>query len=852
LILCVTAVSDRNQLLQAQSVPAPAVRIQRDYALNDRVWPVDLNRDGITDLVSSSGSHHLQVSIGRGDGTFQAPVESSFQGYVLNTGDFNGDGRPDVIAASQTFDVAILPGTGTATLGAAVPVGSRLPVNFEGFAISADFDGDGRRDLVLPVNFALDVLPGNGDFTFGGPIAIGMNGPVTDAIAGDLNNDGRLDIVAVNGEGITLTILLNRGSLAFAATDTVLFQQLNDVTLADINRDGRLDLFLAAGRPARDSGPGIGHVLAFRGNGDGTFAEPVSYDVLPGPMQIVAGDFNRDGIIDIATGNRSSPAIDDCSNELKTWDSVSVLTGRSDGTLVLASSFSVGDQSLPGFDNAQLSRYTNTLVSLNTSDLNGDRATDLIVSNGAILLNIPAVPNRPPKVNAGPDIVKFDTDVFLPLPASDPDEDVLTYEVRDAAGHVRARYPNACIFVGETEPQTFTVTVDDGHGHTASDSVTVTLLTATNPVGRFPDARDIGQVAAAGSSTFDDVSGTYTIRGSGRDIWDNADEFQFAWELEHGDFQITARVDDIQNVNVWTKAGIMIRENLNTGARHASLFATPARGLSFQRRTTANGPSILTAGPAITAPVWLRLVRGGDTITAFWRLASTDAWTMIDRQTLPNLPQDVLVGLAVTSHADGVLASARFSNVAFEIPPSFSGQAIGSGSGFFAFDGFHYTVIGKGVDIWATTDSFFFVAASASGDITITARVQSLVNTDVWAKAGVMIRDNLSPGSAHVMVAVTPGRGVSMQYRPFRDQGSARIPNDSGVAPAWVRLSKQNGSNIFVGSWSTDGEHWTVLQTLVVNFTGPFFWVGLPVSSHNVNTATTAVFDQVKISPFLE
>jgi FG-GAP-like repeat len=157
---------------------------------------------------------------------------------------------------------------------------------------------------------------------------------------------------------------------------------------------------------------GADRCWCFTATGNGTFGTPVAYPTAIGAIQIVAGDFNRDGVVDVATGNRSSIGADDCGATLKTWDSVSILIGRRDGTFAPAWNFSVGDQSLMDFTNPQVDRYRNTLSSLNTSDLNGDRATDLIASNGAILFNVPAVPNRPPTVDAGPDTaLPFDSGI---------------------------------------------------------------------------------------------------------------------------------------------------------------------------------------------------------------------------------------------------------------------------------------------------------------------------------------------------------------------------------------------------------------------------------------------------------
>jgi len=832
----------------AQSATPPAVRIQRDYQLGQAVWPADLNRDGVTDLVSSSSTGHVQVSIGRGDGTFDAPVESSFQGLVLATADFNGDQRIDVIAARNTglaTEFVVLPGTGTAALRTAITIVSAA-IEFPPFAVSADFDGDGKRDLVLPASAGAAVYPGRGDFTFGTPTELVTNGAPRDGIVADLDNDGRKDLITANGEGGVVSVFVNRGAFAFSPTDLPLSHQANDVTVADVNQDGRTDLLVAAGRTNSDSGFGEGFIVVFRGNGNGTFAAPVEYPVAVGPVQIVVGDFNRDGVLDVATGNRSPIVVDDCTSGFKTWDTVSILIGRTGGTFAAARSFSIGDQSLMNIADPQVDRYRNMLTSLNTSDLNGDHATDLIASDGAILFNIAAVTNRPPTVNAGSDaVILNDHTVVLRPAASDPDEDMLTYEIRDETGFLVSTYPNACRPDLHDGVNTFTVTVNDGHGHTASDTVVYTAVTTNDGIGQFADGRDIGLVAAAGSDAFDSTTGIYTVKGSGSDIWGTADEFHYVWTQWDGNFDITVRVDSVQNVNAWTKAGIMIRQNLNPGSAHASLFASPGKGVAFQRRPVENAISVHTAGPNTTAPVWLKLQRRGDVITAYHRKATADAWSAIGQETLTGLSRAPLVGLAVSSHADGKVATGVFSRVEIQAPPPLTGHAIGSGSGSFTTDGIVYTVTGRGADIWGSADAFFYVSFQTSNSIAITARVRSIDGAEAWTKAGVMIREDLTAGSRHAMAVMTRGKGVAMQYRPEPGGTSLQAANVAGTAPAWIRLSVSNGT--VTSSWSTDGDRWTVLGTVHIPFTAPFLYVGLPVTSHNGSASASAVFDDVQI-----
>jgi hypothetical protein len=362
---------------------------------------------------------------------------------------------------------------------------------------------------------------------------------------------------------------------------------------------------------------------------------------------------------------------------------------------------------------------------------------------------------------------------------------------------------------------------------------------------------DVGAVAAAGTTAYS--SGGWTVEGSGADIWGTADEFRYVYRVVSGTFSVTTRVASIENLDRWVKAGLMIRESLSPGSRHVSLFATPRteRGLAFQRRRQTGGISVHTAGPAVAPPGWLLLARVGDTISAYYRASPTDPWTLVGRDALAGLPSQVLVGLAVTSHVDGALATARFDNVAIETGQLDASQDVGAVGvpGSATFDGIVYDVRASGADIWGTADAFRIVnhgqfSSGPNGEIT--ARVRSLENTYPWAKAGVIFRlSPLSAQSPYVTVVVTPGRGVAMQYRADQGTPSAQVAVRAGIAPEWVRLSQSD--RVFRGYASEDGVTWHLIGEITLD------WMGSPalaVTSHNNSTLTRAVFENVRLRWF--
>jgi len=164
-----------------------------------------------------------------------------------------------------------------------------------------------------------------------------------------------------------------------------------------------------------------------------------------------------------------------------------------------------------------------------------------------------------------------------------------------------------------------------------------------------------------------ETAGGITMSAAGTDIWGTTDEFRYAWKRLNGDGSIIARVDSITNTNVWAKAGVMIRETLEGGSRHAMVVATPASGVAFQRRLVNNDTSIGTTEPGIMAPRWVKLTRSGNTFTA-QHSADGVTWGDVIHTTSPTsdtvvMGSSVYIGLAVTSHTTGVGCTAEFSEI---------------------------------------------------------------------------------------------------------------------------------------------------------------------------------------------
>ena len=533
--------------------------------------------------------------------------------------------------------------------------------------------------------------------------------------------------------------------------------------------------------------------------------------------------------------------------------------------------------------------------------------------------------------------------------------------------------------------------------------------------------QDIGTVNFAGSASYN--GGIFTAVGAGADIWGTADAMRYTYVPVTGNCTMIARVVSVQNVDAWSKAGIMIRSSLNANAANAFISVTPGNGVTWQYRTSNGGSTGNSATGGINAPYWVKLVRSGSTFTGY-RSPNGVTWTQQGSAQTISMASTVFVGLALTSHNANNLCTAEFDNVSgpgwttsaapaapaalaavvtnwnvsltwptaggatsynvkrglifggpYTVIANVTGtnyidSALANGTDYYyvvsalnpagesadsvqasvaaqnfapsgltasaissnqvslvwnAFidatsynikssptSGGPYTTIasgvigtsytdtvavgmkyyyvvsavtedaetpnsteaainlpypwqtqdvgvvgvtgsagynngaflasGAGADIQGTADAFRYVYVPANGDCTIIARVVSVQNINAWSKAGVMIRESLSPSAVNAFVGVTPGNGVTWQYRSATS-GATTYNNTTALsAPYWVKLVRSG--NTFTGYRSADGVTWTVQGTSTFTMAASVY-VGLALSSHDTANLDPAVFVNV-------
>jgi YVTN family beta-propeller protein len=429
----------------------------------------DFNNDGKADLAvfnqnqtgecyDGTGVGTISILLGNGDGTFSNTSTLCFSqgpslaGPQLVAGDFNGDGKTDLVASlnlDELWEFQAFLGNGDGTFTASGLFGG---FNSVGTVIAGDFNGDGKLDLAFPASLNdsqnIFVALGNGDGTF--TLSTGYaNLSGTSLTTGDFNNDGILDLAVIGTGDQPVTILLGNGDGTFTAATSqplVVVTTPQSVTAGDFNGDGILDLAIA------DASSGI--LVLLQGAGDGTFLQVEGEPVSPNDSYYVAAaDFNGDNKLDLAFANFAGP----CDTTCPPANTVTLFLGNGNGTFPAGLSETVG----------------NGPVAVGVGDFTGDGRLDVAVANSA----------------------SNTVTILLQAPVAALSPSTLTFSSQ---------------LVGSSATQSVTLT------NSGSAPLTITSIgfTGTN-ASEFTQNSTCGSSLAGGSSCTIDVTFTPTAGGSG-------------------------------------------------------------------------------------------------------------------------------------------------------------------------------------------------------------------------------------------------------------------------------------------------------------------------------------------------
>jgi len=259
----------------------------------------DLNRDGVQDvMIGSNLSHTVDVMLGNGDGTLQPPVSYPTSGSVnaLSLADFDRDGRLDVVLAvsNSAIKLSVLLGNGDGSFKSALK--PTVSAHCRGVT-AADLNGDMIFDVTcVDVDGTFSILLGNGDGTFRPENKFSAGMRPTNAAVGDVNEDGRMDLVLGGHFSSSVAIHLGNGDGTFEPPTIVAAGAgFTRVAIADLDEDGFLDI--------ASTSPGSDDLFILLGRGDGTFQKPGRFFAGKSPIPVSVADLDSDGQLDLVMGN---------------------------------------------------------------------------------------------------------------------------------------------------------------------------------------------------------------------------------------------------------------------------------------------------------------------------------------------------------------------------------------------------------------------------------------------------------------------------------------------------------------------------------------------------------------------
>jgi hypothetical protein len=446
---------------------------------NYSIATADFNGDGIPDFVTGADGDDQQgitVFLSRADGSLMPGVNygTSYSLYNVAVADFNGDGKPDIVAVDYDADVVQIftgKGDGTFTAGPTYSTGG----DYAWQVVTGDFNHDGYPDVAVANYYSenVAVFLNDGTGNLGTAVAYSTDWYGYGLAAGDVNGDGYTDLVTTLGYDdenyVAVLLAKNDNSGTFQSPSYLYLQNgssyyygVQYLALADFNGDGKLDL---AASVDYESTQGLAVAL---GNGDGTFGTPTLYSTTnqdfsvvgdgPGPLYVQAADMNGDGIPDLVYTNEE-------------YATVGVLLGNGDGTFGLPSEYPAG-------------AYAYDLA---VADVNGDGTLDVVTANKysagvTVLLNANGSVEKPDfavTASAMSATVKAGSTATydLTLTGKNAYESAITLTCSGLPAKAKCSFSPATVTTAGNEPQATVLTITT----TAATTTTAALIPASGP-----------------------------------------------------------------------------------------------------------------------------------------------------------------------------------------------------------------------------------------------------------------------------------------------------------------------------------------------------------------------------------
>ncbi|MHC4751007.1 MAG: hypothetical protein ACYTFW_14200, partial [Planctomycetota bacterium] len=181
-------------------------------------------------------------------------------------------------------------------------------------------------------------------------------------------------------------------------------------------------------------------------------------------------------------------------------------------------------------------------------------------------------------------------------------------------------------------------------------------------------SQDVGGPALAGSYSYDAGTDSWTVVGSGADIWGGWDQFHYVFRPLSGDGQASCQVVSMDVTSGWAKVGMMIRETLDGNSKHAAVAMTGSNGVQAVWRLDTGGESFDIQAAGLSPPYWVRITRTGDTFLFEQSPMGAVFYLPMGQQDVP-MNADVYIGMFVCATNNGALNTTVFDNVGLVSDP---------------------------------------------------------------------------------------------------------------------------------------------------------------------------------------